>query len=384
MAAEKVPSAEDLALWLKPHNALSIIQRSFPKTEVAARAVMERLKGGKIVAAANSSSWEDGTAPTSITLIPASYWSKLSGQKDDWWDTGDVRFWFSRPKHDGHSGAARFYGVRFSSDGIEEILRDNPPPRRVSPEEPTPAQREMVDKALAVERSKSGRSSAPVSIPIDEYARWLSPRQAIERLKPVASATVIDALAAGIRSGAIRAAAHRIIMLWPDEPPKQIGVYTLLSPGRWIEQAEDRFWQLGSITVVSAAERVPNRDEGAKQELTGVRLDPMGVENLAAQLGEIALPATPPEDPPLPSETLASSAMTADSIQTGRPLISDAKLKVWLTKYAEKHPRAVHRDIKRDAEDKFLGFRIGKNQLYRVMRDVYGRLNIGNPTFSRS
>jgi hypothetical protein len=129
------------------------------------------------------------------------------------------------------------------------------------------------------------------TIPVDEYQRWYPPRAAIDRLRPTRTAVVIDALTACIRSGAVRAAAHQVFEVHQSGRSGQVAVYKLLEAGRWIEEAEERFWELGNITIkpevrrASAVEALIVRQEGPDIELTGVRLDRTGVDNLAAQLG---------------------------------------------------------------------------------------------------
>jgi hypothetical protein len=79
----------------------------------------------------------------------------------------------------------------------------------------------------------------------------------------------------------------------------------------------------------------------------------------------------------------ASTTIPTPKAPSKPPVIPDAKLRTWLESYALKHPVAVYREIKPAAEAKFPSLRIGKNQLYRVMKQVYGHLKIGNPSISR-
>ena len=173
-----------LETWLKPRAALSIVQGSIPNIGTAAAMIVERLKGGKIIAGATSSSWGDSGKPTSAVLISAASWSRLSRGNSDWWDTGDVRFFFPARDRGEKSRTGRFYGIRFNPTGIEEILRENPPPKRVVPTELTPAQAEIIKTALAAERPKAASGSMAYSPTEQDDPTWLTAAQALQRVAP--------------------------------------------------------------------------------------------------------------------------------------------------------------------------------------------------------
>jgi hypothetical protein len=122
-------SAEEYERSLTPRQALNIVQAALEDIGVAARMIMERLKGGLVGSVAKSSSWGQGGTPTGMVGIPTKHWFYLSGETADWWDTGDVRFSYppvntSRIRTGRSTG--RYYGVRFTRDQIEEMVRDMP------------------------------------------------------------------------------------------------------------------------------------------------------------------------------------------------------------------------------------------------------------------
>ncbi|HEY3948925.1 hypothetical protein [Phenylobacterium sp.] len=74
---------------------------------------------------------------------------------------------------------------------------------------------------------------------------------------------------------------------------------------------------------------------------------------------------------------------TGERKTTPKPFVPDDRLTAWYEKRAAQFPAEVHRQVKVAAEKRFHNFRVGKNQLYDVMRAIRGKLKAGNPTFSR-
>ena len=122
-------------------------------------------------------------------------------------------------------------------------------------------------------------------IPVDEYLRWVPPGQAIEQLKPTPKIVVMDALKSGIRSGGIRVAVHQTFAL--GTTPRLVGSYYLLEPGAWIDQATDRFWAFGGISIKPPRSprevKLGREPDEPVMELSGLRLDPVGLGNLRVQ-----------------------------------------------------------------------------------------------------
>jgi hypothetical protein len=62
--------------------------------------------------------------------------------------------------------------------------------------------------------------------------------------------------------------------------------------------------------------------------------------------------------------------------------VSEADLETWLVGHEAQFPGDVHHVLKGKAEVHF-GKPVGKNALYRVMTEVRGKLDVGNPRISR-
>jgi hypothetical protein len=226
-------------------------------------------------------------------------------------------------------------------------------------------------------------------IPVEEYEAWIPPRAAIERLRPVSASTVVDALEAGIRSGAIRAAAHRVFEVSAGQPSSQVGSYVLLESGDWIDQAEQRFWDLGSITIVApkGTGRVAGggfqlRSTGGDRELTGVRLDPVGIEGLALQLGSApTVPTVPmvygykPSSIPPPPPDILAPPFSEPKNSTSKPPVSATTLNAWWELY-----KTVREPVHRTDDDMVAHFAqcLPEHSVTRVrMRAVRGKQKTG-------
>jgi len=254
MAGESAPSAEDFSGWLTPRDALNLVQLVHPDISVAAILIVERLTGGKIVAAAESSVWGDSGKPSGIAAIPASYWPSLSGNRPDWWDTGDVRFFIRSGRREVPPRTGRFFGVRFKPDGISEITAS--------------ARRERLSPA--------------------EYENWLPPRAALNALKPMSFDAAASMIIDHARAGLVEAVA-RLVQFSSDET--QDRHYQIISKRHWAQVRDDdlsnsHFWDSGSIKEPSESTRferahgIENDDDPPEIVTLGVRFDPAGIEAL--------------------------------------------------------------------------------------------------------
>lgn len=211
---------------------------------------------------------------------------------------------------------------------------------------------------------------------------WYTPKQVVDLLPDGWDLQLKHtAIAHRMQAGTIRSAALRVIA------GRSEYVCALLQPSVWdrwafnaFDTTADHFWEGASFERWNAT---AFGGSDVHIRLFGVRLHPVDITTMFSELGvqvagsshqgmlAAAIRASPLQPPPKPV------------VLPKLPLISDAKLKTWLDSYAVKHPSAVHWKIKAEAAAKFPAFRIGKNQLYRVMTQVYGALKIGNPTISR-
>lgn len=131
MAAEKAAqreiTAEELASWLTPTEALAYAAMCVGTAKAAGNAIWQRLVGGLIETAASTSSVtpKDRAPQPKWTheLIPRGYWKQYSEHGSDFWGAGDVRFFL---RFSGTSVVYQAFGVKLNPADVRETL---PPPR---------------------------------------------------------------------------------------------------------------------------------------------------------------------------------------------------------------------------------------------------------------
>jgi hypothetical protein len=113
-----VPTKEEFEKWLRPRQALNLVAQYFFEFSHVPNAILGRLQGGAVQAAAVSSDAIKG----SPVLIDNVLWSHLAmGNKPDWWDTGDVKVYRQGSQYRA-TFEGWFYGVRFEPTAINEII----------------------------------------------------------------------------------------------------------------------------------------------------------------------------------------------------------------------------------------------------------------------
>jgi hypothetical protein len=128
---------------------------------------------------------------------------------------------------------------------------------------------------------------ANATINAAEYESWLTPREAINELKPMHFDAATEAIVEHAREGNIRAAAKTIS--FRDDPPKN---YHIVSIAHWKEIAHDdlwgsQFWSNGIIKEYDSPEtyvRALGGDRRNTEPLCvtlGVRFEPAGIASLA-------------------------------------------------------------------------------------------------------
>jgi hypothetical protein len=128
-------SEGDFAKWITPREAIARISISIT-VELAPPAMIRRLRGGLIKAAAKSSTIErkgTATAPTSTVIIPAAHWQQFPGEASHtrkliktFWETGDIRFWIPDNYHINLHCSVLYFGVRFDPTGIDDWVMEFP------------------------------------------------------------------------------------------------------------------------------------------------------------------------------------------------------------------------------------------------------------------
>ncbi len=201
-----------------------------------------------------------------------------------------------------------------------------------------------------------------------EYEDWVSPRQTIQRMQPIAEHIVIDALVSGLSSGSIRAVAYQIFLIGKSAKPRLETVLSLLPPGDWIDDAEERFWSFGSITIKN------------RLSVWGVRFDPLSITLLNAQMGgpkislsasDLRTPAQPEEMRPEPTPPPPYRAKRRPKKEAPVPKATHDELRTWLKGWSPQNSDATFPDIERAA-----GEALNRRITRQPLRDVIGELGL--------
>jgi hypothetical protein len=114
-------TAEDIADWLNPDQAVQILDAVFNKISLSRHTLLERLRGGMVQAIAAHSAF-DGRRSSRATLyrIPSEDWEKVD-TADPFWITGDVTYQ-RREYGGGDIIIARHFDVRFEPQGVWAIV----------------------------------------------------------------------------------------------------------------------------------------------------------------------------------------------------------------------------------------------------------------------
>src|ERR1051326_8110588 len=131
MAAEHI-SAEKYNAWLTPQRALEMAAESF--NGGATVAILERLRGGLIQAAAKDAIW-DKRPDDQYVLIPRIHWLDFRPTKQNpttFWRTSDVRLFLHHAATRNETPATvRYFGVRLEPSGVSDLIAIAP--RKAAP-----------------------------------------------------------------------------------------------------------------------------------------------------------------------------------------------------------------------------------------------------------
>ncbi len=162
--AEREISAEELASWWTPSEALAYAKTCVGDNAAAANAIWQRLVGGLIeTIATTSSATAQYKAPIpnwKPELIPRRFWKSFSKTGSDFWGAGDARFFL---RGSGTSTVYQCFGIKLNPADVRETLPpQRPPPKRIwikkstGPEKPTA-------ETPKVEESEPEQRGPPVS-----------------------------------------------------------------------------------------------------------------------------------------------------------------------------------------------------------------------------
>jgi hypothetical protein len=129
-------TAEDVADWLTPSQAVEILNVAFQTDEyVSKQTLLGRLAAG-VILAASAEAVSDETKPARrllYGLIPADDWLRIS-TNDNFWISGDLSF---ERREYGYSNfqMVRRFGVRFEPHSVRAIIAGAAPPVKPAPQQ---------------------------------------------------------------------------------------------------------------------------------------------------------------------------------------------------------------------------------------------------------
>src|ERR1700678_4376356 len=118
-------TAEDVADWLTPGQAVKILDAVFQKSYLSKQALLGRLVGGVAEAVAEQTVKNDGAGRASRGLlqkIPAEDWRRIQ-TTDTCWTTGDLIFRRRSASGIGEETVSH-YTVRFEPQGVRSMIRN--------------------------------------------------------------------------------------------------------------------------------------------------------------------------------------------------------------------------------------------------------------------
>jgi hypothetical protein len=117
-------TADELADWLTPGQAVKILDAVFQKSYLSKQALLGRLAGGVAEAASEQSVKSDGAGGSSRSLlqkIPAEDWRRIQ-TTDTCWTTGDLIFRRRSSSGVGEETVSHF-AVRLEPQGVHSMIR---------------------------------------------------------------------------------------------------------------------------------------------------------------------------------------------------------------------------------------------------------------------
>jgi hypothetical protein len=111
-------TAEDIADWLTPRQAIEILDGSFHETYLSKKTLLGRLAGGMVDAVSEHS--VIGTWRPNIYKLSPDDWRRIE-TSDNFWITGDL-IYEQRPSHGIGLETVRHFGIRFEPKGVRAII----------------------------------------------------------------------------------------------------------------------------------------------------------------------------------------------------------------------------------------------------------------------
>lgn len=144
-------TAEELATWLTPHHALSLVVQAYGDSISVEGAIIQRLSGGMIHAVAGHAAWDHNDLRKTGVAIPSIYWVQYARiHHEDFWQTSDIRLYISNIDGRYNSGHIAYFGVRFEPEGVRELLASAPKKSATGPEQQEPEDEDQGQKGPPV------------------------------------------------------------------------------------------------------------------------------------------------------------------------------------------------------------------------------------------
>jgi hypothetical protein len=143
-------TADDIADWLTPGQAVKLLDAAFQKSYLSKQALLGRLAGGMAEAVSEQTVRNDsgGSRPSRFQKIPAEDWRRIQ-TTDTCWITGDLIFRRRLPSGTGDETISH-YAVRFEPQGVRSLLKNTGNPAKESAAEmPLPASSEPKGPAVS-------------------------------------------------------------------------------------------------------------------------------------------------------------------------------------------------------------------------------------------
>jgi hypothetical protein len=198
------------------------------------------------------------------------------------------------------------------------------------------------------------------TITADEFAIWMTPRDALDLLRELGDTTLKFAILKRLQHNVIRSAAKEA--RWAGKAAKLF----LLDGGEWEHVDTDQIrisplWRIGDITITIPHTTPAYGLQNFDVEFFDVRFDPVGVQDL--------LPKRP-SPPPTPAVPALQQDKPDDAEQSPLPRVSDHLLRKWHDLYKEAYPGS--QDIEERAIASATGMFPGKSVSRQRVRDLRG------------
>ena len=113
---------EMIADWLRPHEALAALDAVYEKPSTSRHLLFERLKSGKIVAVAESSTWKGVRGETTgLIAIQRDQWERFM-PREEFWKSGDLYINLGHYKQGYNTVEVWYHGIKFDPSGIQELV----------------------------------------------------------------------------------------------------------------------------------------------------------------------------------------------------------------------------------------------------------------------